>query len=135
VQINDYLWARVEFSDWDTGLVRSYTLYANGLSPNRELVNEAIGIEWCEGAPYINLPSCIATPLLMFKVRGRSTKDTKRIDEHLVWMNNLQVTVEDVFSITRRDKWEYYPHGEKLCKELISILCPQEHTKDSELPM
>jgi hypothetical protein len=131
VNLNDNLWVRIEFLDWYLGFVQIYTLYANGLSPSGELLNESIGSEVCGGEPIDKLPTCIATPLHMRRVRGRDTGSIRMPSERVVWMNDLQVTVEDINEITRRDRWEYHTHGEKLCKELMSVLSQQETTKDS----
>lgn len=131
VRLNDNLWVRVCFTDWDHGIVHSYTLYANGLSPAKELLNESIGTELCGDMPLDKLPACIATPLHMRRVRGRDTETIRMPSKHVVWMNDLRVTVEYIIEITRRDKWEFHSHGEKLCAELVSLLLRQEHTKDS----
>lgn len=125
VQLNDNLWVRIQFMDWEAGTVYNYTLFANGLSPHQELLNEAIGSELC-CSPIDCLPKCIATPLLMRRVRGRDTETIRMPNSRTVWMNDLRVTVEDVLSITGRDKWEYQPQGENVCKELINLLRQQE---------
>jgi hypothetical protein len=131
MKLNDNLWVRVSFTDWDSGVVQGYTLYANGLSPASELLNESIGNEVCGGVPLDGLPVCIATPLHMRRVRGRDTDSIRMPSRQVVWMNDLHVTVEDLNEITRRDKWEYHTHGEKLCKELRSILSQRESTEAS----
>jgi len=131
VQLNDNLWVRVVFVDWDLGTVSKYTLFANGLSPHQELLNEAIGSEQCEGKQLNELPECIATPLLMRRVRGKDTATIHMPNSRTVWMNDLQVTVEDVNEITRRDKWEYQPQGKSICKELTNLLHQQGRTRGS----
>lgn len=131
VQLNDNLWVRIVFVDWELGTVSKYTLFANGLSPHRELLNEAIGSEQCEGKQLNELPECIATPLLMRRVRGKDTVTIHMPNSRTIWMNDLQVTVEDVKEITRRDKWEYQPQGKSICKELINLLHQQGRTRGS----
>lgn len=135
VQLNDHLWVRIEFTNWDEGKVRGYTLFVNGLSPRQELLNEAIGSEPCDGATIGSLPECIATPLLMRRVRGRNTSTINLQTPRTAWMTDLRVTADDVIAITRRDKWEYQPQGEKLCKELIHLLSRDESIKVLESKM
>lgn len=132
VKLNDRLWVRVLFTDWSNGIVNNYILYANGLSPGLELLNDAIGVDQCGDVPLEDIPPCIANPLLMRRVRGRDTDNVRMQNNRVVWMNDLYITAQELNEITRRDKWEFNEQGEKLCRELVNLLSQQDSTEVSD---
>jgi hypothetical protein len=131
--LSSYVWVRVQFSTLDGGpKIHNYTLYANGMSLQNNLVSEVLGVEYMDGADIDELPQCLSVPIRMMLVRGRGTDTSMFIaDTKCMWFYNLDLTIEDFLEITGRNKWAFEHNAEKLFNELVEVLSTRESIEGS----
>lgn len=129
-RMSGYVWVRVQL-EHDSSGVHSYTLFANGMSPQESLVSEIIGAEHVKGAPLEDIPQCIADPVRMMLIRNRSTETAMIAGGGTFWFYELPLTTHDLMEITRRDKWAFEGRGRAVFKDLMGVLSAQESTEVS----
>lgn len=131
--LSGYVWVRVQFTTLDGGpKIHNYTLYANGMSPQNNLVSEVLGVEYMDGADIEELPQCLSVPIRMMLVRGRGTDTSMFIaDTKCMWFYNLDLTVEDLLEITGRNRWGFEHNNAKLFNELVEVLSTRESIEGS----
>lgn len=120
-EINENLWIRVQLINNDEGGVHNYMLFANGMTPQLQLMSEVVGGEYLRGASIDDLPPYLVNPVRMLKIRGRSTDDAM-LTHNTMWFYGLTITAQCLTETTRRSKWVFEDQGEKIYRQLLDVL-------------